>query len=281
MGVDRDDQPAYVARFGEHRFLLSDALDRARLKDLISRFHPMGILSSPPCEGSSTATFAGAPSHEARLISQTREMLRGTGLPFVIENVEGARAELSAEAVKLYGQMFGLRVNRPRLFECGGDMSLHVDAALLEGSALAARCCLGSRARYPRLDPFGRAVRQACCSGNVYAVQGSSPMGGSASDMAAAMGLDPAHFFFLRRTGTCNKGTCNEGTCNVQAHGDTRRDRAHTDRHTGQGQQWTPNGRSDMRLRVSRSKLRAALGIRRAGTSERRAGLRSAPWPPP
>ena len=143
VGVDRDDQPAYVARFGEHRFLLSDALDRARLKDLITRFHPIGILSSPPCEGSSTATFAGAPSREARLIAQTREMLRGTGLMFVIENVEGARSELSSEAVKLYGQMFGLRVNRPRLFESGGGMSLHLDAALVEGSALAMRCGAG------------------------------------------------------------------------------------------------------------------------------------------
>jgi DNA (cytosine-5)-methyltransferase 1 len=55
-------------------------------------------------------------AHEwPRLIEPVREMLRATGLPYIIENVEGAPL---IEPVVLCGTMFpGLRVLRHRLFE--------------------------------------------------------------------------------------------------------------------------------------------------------------------
>ena len=56
-----------------------------------------------------------ADSHE-NLIGRTRDLLRETELPHVIENVPGARGSLINPSV-LSGEMFGLRVHRPRLFE--------------------------------------------------------------------------------------------------------------------------------------------------------------------
>ena len=44
-------------------------------------------------------------------------MLRATGKPYVIENVEGARREMQ-NYLMLCGTMFDLRVRRHRLFEC-------------------------------------------------------------------------------------------------------------------------------------------------------------------
>jgi DNA (cytosine-5)-methyltransferase 1 len=48
------------------------------------------------------------------LIAETRELLRATGLPYVIENVGGAPLE---NAVKICGQSLGLKVRRHRFFE--------------------------------------------------------------------------------------------------------------------------------------------------------------------
>jgi DNA (cytosine-5)-methyltransferase 1 len=42
-------------------------------------------------------------------------MLEEIGLPYVVENVVGARSEMP-NAIQLSGAMFGLRVHRPRLF---------------------------------------------------------------------------------------------------------------------------------------------------------------------
>jgi DNA (cytosine-5)-methyltransferase 1 len=55
------------------------------------------------------------------LIPVTRALLEATGLPYVIENVEGARDELR-NPVKLCGTGFGLDVRRHRLFESNVPM---------------------------------------------------------------------------------------------------------------------------------------------------------------
>ena len=52
------------------------------------------------------------------------------------------------------------------------------------------------RARFPRLDCFGRKWVEPCCAGNVFAVQGHSPMGGPAEEHARAMGIDAGHMPF-------------------------------------------------------------------------------------
>lgn len=86
------------------------------------------IHASPPCQGYSIAT-AGNPSARAkhvRLIAATRELLKLTGRPWVIENVEQARSQM-VNPVLLCGRMFGLSaldedgapltLDRHRLFE--------------------------------------------------------------------------------------------------------------------------------------------------------------------
>lgn len=105
-------QPAFVARFGSEQFEIGDALDRELLRYLIRRFQPLGIWASPPCEGYSTADFAGVASRVERLIAEVRDALIETGLPFVIENVQGAASAMSPSAVVLRGQDYGLQVER-------------------------------------------------------------------------------------------------------------------------------------------------------------------------
>lgn len=86
------------------------------------------IHASPPCQGYTIAT-AGNPEARAkhqRLIAATRELLKLTDTPWVIENVEQARRQM-VDPVMLCGRMFGLGANdedgtplvldRHRLFE--------------------------------------------------------------------------------------------------------------------------------------------------------------------
>ncbi len=80
------------------------------------------IHASPPCQAYTqmSARWRGkgglADSHPD-LIAPTRELLRSTGQPYVIENVVGAKGKMET-TIKLHGGMFGLGVHRPRLFEC-------------------------------------------------------------------------------------------------------------------------------------------------------------------
>ena len=189
--MDHVAQPNYTARYGGQWFALGDAVDAAALRTLVRKHRPIGVIASPPCESYSTATFAGAPSHAPRLIALVRELLGELDLPFIIENVMGASSEMLSHAIVLRGQQFGLETSRPRFFEPGGGLELRVDEALAEGGrALAARSCLGARRRFSGLDSHGMPVRGACCSGNIYAVQGSEPWG-CTSEQAAGRQAPP------------------------------------------------------------------------------------------
>ena len=194
FGVDCVPRERYAIRFGRDVFVLGDALDRELLRSLIRRHRPVLVVASPPCQGSSTATFGNVPSTAPHLISQVRDLLVEMGVLFVIENVRGAASELRRPYLTLRGAQFGLRTDRPRLFEPGGGLTLEHDAELERtGADLRLHCCLGSRARYPRLDPFGRACRWTCCQGNIFSVVGSSPVGGTLEEHASAMGFDAGH----------------------------------------------------------------------------------------
>jgi DNA (cytosine-5)-methyltransferase 1 len=80
------------------------------------------IHASPPCQGSTTmsnrARVAGSETVAAwpKLIGPVREALLAWGGIYVIENVPGAAREMLSP-VTLHGGMFGLGVQRPRLFE--------------------------------------------------------------------------------------------------------------------------------------------------------------------
>ena len=112
IGVDIAPQPRYP-----FEIVRGDALTILRNWQM---WFPesVAIHASPPCQAYSTTASLHANEYP-RLIEPVRELLLATGLPFVIENVAGARSELR-EPVTLCGSSFGLAVRRHRLFECHG-----------------------------------------------------------------------------------------------------------------------------------------------------------------
>ena len=105
IGVDINRQPNYPFEFHQ-----MDALDVFEH----SAFEFDAIHASPPCQGYSTQT--ADQSRHPRLIAPVRELLHTTVLPYVIENVEGARKHL-IDPVRLCGSSFGLDLRRHRYFE--------------------------------------------------------------------------------------------------------------------------------------------------------------------
>lgn len=114
VGVDIKPQPNYPFTFVQR-----DALEY--LRDGISGFDV--IHASPPCQAYSSLGSMWPDREHPDLVGVTREALHATGLPWVIENVEGAPLR---NAVTLCGSMFQLGVwsegtfawlRRHRLFE--------------------------------------------------------------------------------------------------------------------------------------------------------------------
>jgi DNA (cytosine-5)-methyltransferase 1 len=106
-GVDNRPQPRYP-----FAFVQGDALEFVALHG-----HEYdAIAASPPCQGYSATQSLWRREHP-KMIAAVRTALRATGLPYAIENVEGARKEMVGP-VMLCGAAFGLKVYRHRLFEC-------------------------------------------------------------------------------------------------------------------------------------------------------------------
>lgn len=112
VGVDIEPQRRYP-----FDFIQGDVL--ALTPDFLAGFD--AIHASPPCQAhTSLKTMHNAKDHP-NLIPATRAMLQASGKPYIIENVEGAKAEL-IDPILLCGTMFGLGVEdaelrRHRLFE--------------------------------------------------------------------------------------------------------------------------------------------------------------------
>jgi|SRR5581483_10168187 len=107
VGVDIKRQPNYPFSFVQADVLSLD-------ERFIASFD--AVHASPPCQSYSDLAKRNRNADAwPRLISPVRRMLIKTGLPYVIENVEGAPLR---NPVMLCGTMFpGLRVLRHRLFE--------------------------------------------------------------------------------------------------------------------------------------------------------------------
>ncbi|AGK87533.1 DNA methyltransferase [Mycobacterium phage HINdeR] len=110
IGVDISPQPDYP-----FRFIQQDAIGwlRGVYKAYVGL--PDVIHASPPCQSSTALTKGTNKGREyPDLIPETRELLALTGLPTIIENVQGSalRRDLT-----LCGEMFGLGVIRHRYFE--------------------------------------------------------------------------------------------------------------------------------------------------------------------
>lgn len=107
VGVDIELQPNYCG----DEFVQADALTFP-LKGFDA------IHASPPCQAYSVGSHIWkgrlADDRHPDLVGPTRERLKATGLPYVMENVVGAPL---TNYVVLCGDMFGLGVKRHRLFE--------------------------------------------------------------------------------------------------------------------------------------------------------------------
>lgn len=107
VGVDIAPMPHYPFEFHQ-----DDALEFcARYGKGFDAIH-----ASPPCQRYSVCTPMAYRGNHPDLIEPTRKALLEIGKPFVIENVENARA-LLVNPIKLCGSMFGLGVWRHRYFE--------------------------------------------------------------------------------------------------------------------------------------------------------------------
>jgi hypothetical protein len=106
VGVDINPQPHYPFEFHQ-----ADALTWPL--DGFDAIH-----ASPPCQTFSRAgrlrDAQGSKSSALNLITPVRERVMATGVPYVIENVEGA----PVDGIILCGSAFGLGVRRHRIFEC-------------------------------------------------------------------------------------------------------------------------------------------------------------------
>ena len=114
IGVDLVHQPHYPFEFHQ-----GDALTWLAEHDL-SGFD--AIHASPPCQRASALTKGtqqGKREHP-NWIPQTRRALKDTGLPYVIENVQGS--DLRRDVI-LCGEMFGLDVVRHRYFEANFNIT--------------------------------------------------------------------------------------------------------------------------------------------------------------
>ncbi len=116
VGIDIDPQPCYP-----YQFMQEDAVDFLRTIDRpMLRAETDAIHASPPCQPYSAAVSSRSSKwndtkgkDEPALIEPLRELLKATGLPYVIENVIGA----PLEGFVLCGSMFGLDIPRHRIFE--------------------------------------------------------------------------------------------------------------------------------------------------------------------
>ena len=106
VGVDNRPQPNYPFEFWQR-----DALLVLRTCD---PFDFDAIHASPPCQAFTAYQRTCNVGDYPDLIAPVRELLKATGLPYVIENVHGAPL---LESVVLCGSQFDLDVQRHRLFE--------------------------------------------------------------------------------------------------------------------------------------------------------------------
>lgn len=149
VGVDINPQPLYPFEFHQ-----ADALEY--LKAHGSEFD--AVHASPPCQAYSTITPAEARGNHAQLIEPVREALIELGVPYVIENVEGARKHL-VNPTKLCGSAFGLRVRRHRYFETNWPLEGTTCQHKLQGQAVGVYGGHPDKREYRRPDGSSRGVK--------------------------------------------------------------------------------------------------------------------------
>ena len=148
VGVDINPQPHYPFEFVQADALTFDL-------DGFDVYH-----ASPPCQHDTTMNnrYPDAAMRHPDLIGPTKERLRAVGLPFVVENVGGARRKLNHPIV-LCARTLGAGVGRHRWFECDG-FHCHATGCRCDGSELAVYGKLDGRRVWTRSNGIDyRAVR--------------------------------------------------------------------------------------------------------------------------
>ena len=181
VGVDIAPQPDYPFEFHQldATALRQDVLngcwhERSDLTSLpgrslvcLGRFE--AVHASPPCQASTALTKGTNKGRDyPQLIPGTRELLAGTGLPSIIENVQGAAVRRD---LTLCGEMFGLDVIRHRYFEISGFEAAAPDHRPHRGRVRGWR-------------------HGAYYDGPYVAVYGDGGGKGSVAEWQAAMGID-------------------------------------------------------------------------------------------
>lgn len=123
VGVDIQPQPNYPFRALQRDALLIDY-------DYLLTFD--AIHASPPCQAYSNASLAArrAGREYPDLYRATMRLVAASGLPYIVENVPGS----PVKGVRLWGDMFGLGVLRPRIFE--SNVSLAVPPRIRTGGSV-------------------------------------------------------------------------------------------------------------------------------------------------
>jgi DNA (cytosine-5)-methyltransferase 1 len=101
-----------MPNYAGDEFVQMDALDAAL--EHVGGTDYDAIHASPPCQAFTKYRNTGNVGEYPNLIAPVRELLQGTSLPYVIENVEGAPL---VNPITLCGSGFGLDIRRHRLFE--------------------------------------------------------------------------------------------------------------------------------------------------------------------
>jgi len=125
IGVDREDHRKSYEHLPGMLFWQANVLDLS--PNFIKQFD--FVWASPPCQAFSSMVFKSqkeqhlekwqSQGRHINYIPAVRKMLEDSGVPFVIENVQGAKPHLQGDLLKLCGTMFGLQVFRHRFFEFG------------------------------------------------------------------------------------------------------------------------------------------------------------------
>lgn len=163
VGVDIKPQPHYPFEFHQ-----ADAME-----------YPLDgfdvVHASPPCQAYIQRN-KNLVTKWPKLIEPTRARLRESGLPYVIENVEGAPL---IDPVRLCGTMFGLLVLRHRLFESNMPITCDLKCdhwGTVADGDFAAVYAFGGKGRRHGRDADGNRIREP----------GSKP----GPDWSVAMGID-------------------------------------------------------------------------------------------
>jgi DNA (cytosine-5)-methyltransferase 1 len=126
-GVDIEPHPDYP-----FHLTVADCMDVLADTVLLASFQV--VHASFPCQGYTTMSNryrgqGGAADEWPKLIAPGRDLLKAWGGVYVIENVPGARAEMR-NPILLHGGMFGLQVDRPRLFESNAPLMAYTAPAV-------------------------------------------------------------------------------------------------------------------------------------------------------